>query len=77
MESVKSLYALSPGVKIFMLDNFIKKIQVKNKQRSIDKRYEKEGISDALLEEQIEVNKIRNEFNIPDEKELVYEEFVQ
>ena len=60
-----------------VLDNFIKKIQVKNKQRSINKRYEKEGLSDALLEEQIEVNKIRNEFNIPDEKELVYEEFVQ
>lgn len=60
-----------------VLDNFIKKIQVKNKQRSINKRYEKEGLSDALLEEQIEVNKIRNEFNIPDESEFIYEEFVQ
>ena len=62
---------------VMVLDNFIKKIQVKNKQRSIDKRYEKEGFSNALLEEQIEVNKIRNEFNITDEKEIVYEEFVQ
>lgn len=60
-----------------VLDNFIKKIQVKNKQRSINKRYEKEGLSDALLEEQIEVNKIRNEFNIPDESKFIYEEFVQ
>lgn len=62
---------------VMLLDNFIKKIQVKNKQRSIDKRYEKEGLSDALLEEQIEVNKIRNEFNIPDESKFIYEEFVQ
>ena len=60
-----------------VLDNFIKKIQVKNKQRSINKRYEKEGLSDALLEEQIEVNKIRNEFNIPDESKFIYGEFVQ
>lgn len=60
-----------------VLDNFIKKIQVKNKQRSINKRYEKEGFSNALLEEQIEVNKIRNEFNIPDESKFIYEEFVQ
>ena len=59
------------------INKFIKKVQLKNKQRSLDKRFEEEGLTDEILEEQIEVNKVRNEFNIPDEKEFIYENWVQ
>lgn len=56
---------------------FLKIIQIKNKQRIVDKKYEKEGLSDEVLEAQIEVNKLRHELDIPDSKNFVYEEYVQ
>lgn len=62
---------------LFDIDLFIKKIQLKNRQRNLDKRFAEEGCTDEILEEQIEINKVRNEFNIPDEKEFVYEDYVQ
>ena len=59
------------------MSNFIKKIQIRNKQRSINKKYEKEGLTDEILDAQIELNKMRNEHNIADEKQVIYEEYVQ
>ena len=56
---------------------FLKIIQIKNKQRIVDKKYEKEGLSDEVLEAQIEVNKLRHELDIPDINNFVYEEYVQ
>ena len=56
---------------------FLKIIQIKNKQRIVDKKYEKEGLSDEVLETQIEVNKLRHELDIPDSNNFVYEEYVQ
>lgn len=56
---------------------FLKIIQIKNKQRIVDKKYEKEGLSDEVLEAQIEVNKLRHELDIPDSNNFVYEEYVQ
>lgn len=60
-----------------IVSNFIKKIQIRNKQRSINKKYEKEGLTDEILDAQIELNKMRNEHNIADEKQVIYEEYVQ
>ena len=59
------------------MSNFIKKIQIRNKQRSINKKYEKEGLTDEILDAQIELNKMRHEHNIADEKQVIYEEYVQ
>jgi len=56
---------------------FLKIIQIKNKQRIVDKKYEKEGLSDEVLEAQIEVNALRHEHDIPDSNNFVYEEYVQ
>lgn len=56
---------------------FLKIIQIKNKQRIVDKKYEKEGLSDEVLEAQIEVNTLRHEHDIPDGNNFVYEEYVQ
>lgn len=63
-----------------MLDKakkFLKIIQIKNKQKVINKQFEKEGLTDEVLEAQIELNKERNLHDIPDESEFVYEKFVQ
>lgn len=56
---------------------FLKIIQIKNKQRIVDKKYEKEGLSDEVLEAQIEINKLRHEHDIPDSNNFVYEKYVQ
>lgn len=56
---------------------FIKKTNLRNKQREVDKLYEKEGLTDEVLEKQIEINKERHKHDLPDENEFVYEKFVQ
>lgn len=63
-----------------MLDKakrFLKSIQLKNKQKNIEKRIAKEGLTDELLEAQVKLNQERNKHDIPDESEFVYGEFVQ
>lgn len=56
---------------------FIKKTNLRNKQREVDKLYEKEGLTDEVLEKQIEINKERHKHDLPDENEFVHEKFVQ
>lgn len=47
-------------------------------QKSIDKKFASEGLTDEILEKQIKINKKRNELNIPDPNELINDEgFVQ
>lgn len=58
-------------------ERFLKQIQLKNKQRAIDKQYAKEGLSDEVLDAQIELNQLRNELDIPDESNFIFENFVQ
>lgn len=59
------------------IDKFIRKISLKNKQRAVDKQYEEEGLTDDVLEKQIEINRIRYEKDIPDEQEIIYDKYVQ
>lgn len=58
-------------------EEFLNQIQLKNKQRAIDKQYAKEGLSDEVLDAQIELNQLRNELDIPDESNFIFENFVQ
>lgn len=63
-----------------MLDKakkFLKIIQLKNKQRDIEKKYQKEGLSDEVIDAQVEINKLRNELDLPDETKFVFENYVQ
>ena len=63
-----------------MLDkatHYFRKIQIKNLQRNINKRIEKEGLSDELLNKQVEVNEMRHKYNISDESQRIHEEYVQ
>lgn len=56
---------------------YLHKIQVKNLQKLVDKQYEEEGLTDEVLEKQLEVNKLRYKHNISDESNRLHEEYVQ
>nr|WP_294999878.1 hypothetical protein [uncultured Methanobrevibacter sp.] len=58
-------------------ERFLKQIQLKNKQRAIEKQYAKEGLSDEILDAQIKLNQLRHELDIPDESNFIFENFVQ
>ena len=46
-------------------------------QEEINHLYEEKGLTDEILEKQLEVNLIRHDEDIPDETEIVYEKYVQ
>ena len=50
----------------FDAEQFIHSIHLKNKQRKINKKYVAEGLTDEVLEMQLEVNRLRNLHDIPD-----------
>ena len=56
---------------------YLRKIQYKNQQRTINKQYQKEGLTNDILRKQVQLNQLRNKYNIPDESKLVYDNFVQ
>lgn len=63
-----------------MLDKaklYFKTIQLKNKQRAIDKQYERDGLTDEVLDAQVELNMLRHELDIADSKNHIHEKFVQ
>lgn len=47
------------------------------KQADVEDQMGKYGLTDELLEKQVEINKKRHELDIPDKKEIIYDEFVQ
>lgn len=49
----------------------------KKEQEKIDELYEKEGLTDRVLEMQVELNSKRHECDIPDESKMVWKNFVQ
>ena len=54
-----------------------KKYNLRNRQRKLNKEYAENGLNDEILNEQIKINSERNEHNIVDEEEIVYDGFVQ
>jgi len=50
----------------FDAEQFLQNIHLKNKQRKINKKYVAEGLTDDVLEMQLEVNRLRNLHDIPD-----------
>lgn len=47
------------------------------KQKEIDAKYKAEGLTDEVLDAQVELNQLRNKYDIEDEKNRIYENFVQ
>ena len=52
-------------------------IQIKNRQRALNKKYEKDGLTDEILKEQFEINKLRHQHNITDKNKRVYDNYTQ
>lgn len=57
--------------------NKIRAILINLLQRIVNYLYEKEGATDFVIDQQVKVNELRNEYNIPDKTEFIYEDFVQ
>lgn len=56
---------------------FLKSIQLKNRQRAVDKKFDEEGLTDEVLNEQLEINQLRHQYDISDKSNRVYKNFVQ
>lgn len=56
---------------------FLTKLQLKNKQRAVDKKFEKDGLTDEVFNLQLEINQLRHKHNISDESNRVFENYVQ
>ena len=54
-----------------------KRQELAERQKEIDALYEKEGLTDEVLKAQVKLNQLRNELDIEDERNRVYENFVQ
>lgn len=52
-------------------------VNVKNRQRKINKDFKENGLSDELLEEQISINQLKHEHNIVLDEDRIHENFVQ
>ena len=59
------------------LTKLINNCKLNIEQKKINKLYEKNGLTDEVLERQISVNKKRNKMNIPDSQERIYKKWVQ
>ena len=62
------------------MKNPIKIIQAWNlnrKQADLNKKYELYGLTDEILDKQVELNKKRHELDIRDKNNVIYEDFVQ
>lgn len=60
------------------IDNIETKIEyLAKEQEKIDKLYEKEGLTDEVLEKQVKLNQLRNKLDISDRKNRIYDRFVQ
>ena len=59
------------------ISKFVKRVQFRNRQRAINKQYEKEGLTDEVLDAQVTLNVERNKYNISDGTKKVYKNYVQ
>ena len=56
---------------MFNPEKFIKKINLRNKQRIVNKKYREDGLTAEVLEIQREINAERYLYDIPDDSEVV------
>jgi len=55
----------------------IKEKEFKKRQEEINQKYEQEGLTDEVLNLQVQLNRDRNEWNISDDTKRIYKNFVQ
>lgn len=52
-------------------------VNVKNRQRKVNKDFKENGLSDELLEEQISINQLKHEHDIVLDEDKIHENFIQ
>ncbi|SFL34946.1 hypothetical protein SAMN02910297_00644 [Methanobrevibacter olleyae] len=53
-------------------EKFLKRVNLSNQQKQLNKMFEEEGLTDEILEKQIQLNRERHEFDINDPTETLY-----
>ena len=53
-------------------EEFLKRVNLANQQRRINRMFEEEGLTDEVLKKQVEVNTQRHELDLNDGDEVVY-----
>ena len=51
--------------------------ELAERQENLNKEYAEKGLTDEIFEEQLEINRLRNEHDISDESNKIHKEFVQ
>lgn len=54
------------------MSRFFDDLKIKNRQNYVNKLYAEEGLTDNILERQVEINKRRHDLDIPDKQHIVY-----
>lgn len=53
------------------------KRQLDEKQQIVNQLYETDGLTDEVLNMQVDINAMRHEYDLVDETELIYDKYVQ
>ena len=53
---------------------YLETLRLLVEQTKNEVKYEEEGLTDEILDKQIEINKKRNELDLPDREEFIYED---
>jgi len=55
-------------------EEYIETLRILVDQTKNEVHYEEQGLTDEILDKQIEINKKRNELDLPDREEFIYED---
>lgn len=58
-------------------EKYMQAVNLKNRQRVIDRKYKEEGLTDEVLALQVALNEERHRLDISDEDDRVFDRFVQ
>ena len=58
-------------------ERYIENLRLQSRQKAINRMFEEEGLTDEILNEQLEINKRRHELDIHDPTEEIDDKFVQ
>jgi len=77
LDKIKNIFTRK-SIQENKIDNIETNIEyLAKEQEKIDKLYEKEGLTDEVLEKQVKLNQLRNKLDISDRKNRIYDRFVQ
>ena len=60
-----------------MVRKLVRKFKLNRKQKKVNKLYEQYGLTDEVLDMQLEINEMRNQLDISDPNQKVYKNYCQ